>query len=169
MFPLLLMLQDAPMAIPAKLDLRDWHSVETTEVGNRACTFTLSPNFYGIALRYTGQSDDIEISFDSPGVHILPTNIPIPLKVFINGEMQQVKGSRVDRKLFFRLDREAVHRGIAKRGMIRIMLSDPSIRDTLIARYRLRGADYEGSAARFHACNDQLRRRPSVTIVASGR
>lgn len=57
---------------------------------------------------------------------------------------------------------------LRKTPLIRVMLSDPSIPDTLIARYRLRGADYEGSVARFRTCNNQLRRRPTVTIAASG-
>lgn len=168
MFPLLLMLQDAPAATPLKLDLRNWHSVETTSGSDRACTFSLSPNFYGIVVRYDGAGDAVEVSFDSPGVHVLPSDVPIPLKIVINDEVQQARGWRKDRKLIFHLDRAAVDKGMARRGMIRILLSDPSIRDTLIARYRLRGADYEGSAARFRDCSDGLRARSSLAL-ASGR
>ncbi len=169
MIPLLLMLQDTPAAIPVRLDLRNWHSVETTDAGKRACTFSLSPNFYGIVVRYTGTSEDFEVSFDSPGVHVLPTGIPIPLKIAINSDVQMVKGYRVDRRLIFPLKRAAIDTSLAKRGMIRILLSDPSIPDTLIARYRLRGTDYEGAAARFKGCSDNLRAQNNSVALASGR
>lgn len=168
MLPLLLMLQNAPNAAPIRLDLRNWHSEETVGSDKRSCTFSLSPNFYGIVVRYAESSDDFEMSFDSPGVHVLPAEIAIPLRVIINDVSRQVSGLRRDRKLSFHLDRAMVETGMARRGMIRILLNAPSTPETLIARYRLSGEDYEGAATRFRNCSIALHDRSKVAL-ASGR
>lgn len=146
--PLLMLAEGAALALPPTYDFRDWHFAAS----GRTCDFSLSANFYGIVLRHDPARPDVEVAFESPAVHVLPLNVAIPLKVDVNGKVQRATGERIGGKLVFRLDFAAAEPGLKRRGQVRIMLSDPSIRDTLLARYRLSGRDYERVFDSFDRC-----------------
>lgn len=156
LLPLILLAESAMFAPPQKYEFRNWQISQTGAGAKQSCAFALSPNFYGIVVRYDPANADFQIEFDSPAVHVLPVNAPIPLKIDINGEVQSTIGHRVDRKLYLRIAKPVVEAGMRRKGMIRVFLSDPSIKETLIARYRMQGSRYEASFRDFQACRTSL-------------
>lgn len=159
MLPFFLLLLDSG-SLPSLHDLKNWQSVAVNNGSEQSCSFSLSPNFYGVVVRHAPLRDDFEISIDSPGVHVLPTSPAIPLKISINGEVQRTSGQRIDQKLFFHVSRPIVDMGMARKGTMQIILSVPNLPDTLIARYRLQGSGYLTSFARFQTCSRMPRTQP---------
>ncbi|HEX7855740.1 MAG TPA: hypothetical protein VF503_18810 [Sphingobium sp.] len=143
-------------ATPVAYDFRNWYVAETLVEGEKSCSFSLSPNFYGVTILYRPSQADFQVAIDSPAVHVLPTGPLVPLKISIRGQVESVKGVRVDQQLFFPISREMVDSGMNRKGMIQILLSHPSIGDRLIARYRMSGAHYEASFDRFTECRARI-------------
>ncbi|HEX7820769.1 MAG TPA: hypothetical protein VF463_09140 [Sphingobium sp.] len=152
---MLAMALQAVAAPSARMDFRNWHATEAVVDGERSCSFALSPNFHGIRLVYRPVEPDIEVMIEPLGVQLLPTHIP--LKITANDQVQLVTGVRVDGGILFRMTRSMAERGMGKKGLLSVLISAPGIKDTLLARYHMRGQSYGAARAALGACQTKLR------------